>query len=276
MKPVTILGLGPAALLAAHACDEAGLPFRFVASRIEQSQISGAQFLHVPISEMTNALPDSHVRFTKLGTREGYAEKVYGDPNAPTSWDKYDGDYPAWSLQEVYGLLWLRYREEIERTEVRNVDWTYLRAYAKLGPVISTIPRQSVCCDGEHRFDWQAIGVVPTMLDSDGGRDNEVVYNGHEEIPWYRSSRLFGVEQTELAWGSIEDETFKLMTLVPAVREGYEVISYEPRKVIKPTTTNCTCWMKFDVLFAGRYGAWDKEQLTHHAYEATRDYLRTL
>src|SRR4051794_36471109 len=110
---VAVLGCGPAGLLSAHAAILGGCDV-LVYSIKQKSPMNGAQYLHSPIPELTSQDPDAIIRYAKVGTRAGYATKVYGHPEAPCSWDKFEeGPRPAWSLSDSYEELWSRYGDLI-------------------------------------------------------------------------------------------------------------------------------------------------------------------
>ncbi|HEY7420289.1 MAG TPA: hypothetical protein VH593_34240, partial [Ktedonobacteraceae bacterium] len=85
MIRAVVLGCGPAGLLAAHACSLNGADVRIFSLK-RPSYISGAQYLHQAIPGLSGA-PDGDIMITKVGTREGYAKKVYGNANKATSWE---------------------------------------------------------------------------------------------------------------------------------------------------------------------------------------------
>lgn len=124
-REVAIIGCGPAGLLAAHAavlCDYAPT---VLAARVEPSPTAPAVFIHRPIPDLCSAEPDAVVRFVKRGTSHGYAQKVYGDPEHPTSWEKFGAEaMPAWALAPVYGELWHLYSGAVRPRSAGPSSWT--------------------------------------------------------------------------------------------------------------------------------------------------------
>jgi hypothetical protein len=241
---VAVLGCGPAGLLAAHAAvlddhdvDILSIPIR--------SELPGTMYLHRSIPFITSAEPDATITYLKLGQREGYAAKVYKDPAAPCSWDKFKvGPAPAWNLREAYLTLWNLYRDRVTKQVISPLDVPFiLHEYER---VISTIPARQLCRKPYHRFRYAAVFVGSESL----AEPDNIVYSGLRDHAWYRTSNLFGHQATEYG------------RLLPGLRRG-----------IKPTETNCDCW-RGRVLRVGRFGTWNKNHLTHHAFEHTQDYLR--
>lgn len=238
MKAI-ILGCGPAGLMAAQACHLKGIEFDIFSIK-QKSPIFGAQFLHEPIPGMT-AEP-AQIVFHKVGTREGYATKVYGDPTAPCSWDEYeDGIRPGWSLMEVYNDLWEKFEDKINDLKINQATLSSLEE-READLYISAIPATTLC-GHKHRFAFKNIWVERYATGI--GSENTVVYNGHTTDPWYRSCQLFGDSSTEYS----------------DPREG------DAFQGVKPLWTDCHCrdmWRR-----VGRFGKWKKGVLTHHAFYQT-------
>src|SRR5215470_19138644 len=98
---VAVLGCGPAGLMAAYACTVEGLT-PHIYSKPNKSIIIGAQYLHLPIPNITLPEPEVEIKYVKVGTPEGYARKVYGNEAAPTSWDRFsEGLHKGWGLREA-------------------------------------------------------------------------------------------------------------------------------------------------------------------------------
>lgn len=256
---VAILGCGPSGLLAALAAEQVGAKkIRIISSKVK-SEIPGAVFLHKAIEGATDLAPQGEVNFAKIGNRGGYAHKVYGDSNAVCSWDEFpEGVRPAWSMAHAYHRLWMRYEDKIIDHYVEDeVVGLILGLYDM---VISTIPAQAICCDPDHRFEKAAIWTRPK--EQPQVQDNEIIYNGRIEDPWYRSSLLFGRGSTERA----------------AVK-GYDGSESSWRRAgwvkgFKPTKTDCDCWQDLPLWRVGRFGLWQKGVLAHHAYDQALNVMR--
>lgn len=238
---VAVLGCGPAGLLAAHAVSLEGLQPR-IFSMYRRSPIGGAQYLHAPIPELTGDEPDGYVTFVKDGTRDGYAKKVYGRPDAEVSWDLFEaGDHQVWNMRLAYDLLWQRYERHITDAQVHP---RHLDGLARLFPLtLSCIPAKTLCMlPGRHRFTDQLV-YISTGDEQAPPRDMTIVYNGELDIPWYRGSRIFNTPGVE--W--------------PEAPEGLAA-----HRIHKPLWTNCDCHP--DLVRLGRYGAWQKSLLIHDAF----------
>lgn len=248
MSEVAILGCGPAGLLAALATEQAGHEPVIYSYKIK-STMPGAQFLHKPIPGVTPERPDATVLFTKVGTREGYARKVYGRPTAPCSWDQFPaGLYGVWSMGKLYDALWERFESRINDVDC---DEQFLNALdARL--VLSTIPAIYLCCGQRHEFRSQEVFIRTRPSSSLRGRYwDHVEYNGTTWDPYYRRSYLFGRVSEEFGhWVS------------DSVRGE------------KPLGTDCDCRPSIKRL--GRFGQWRKGVLIHHAYHDAKGYVNAL
>lgn len=252
---VAILGCGPAGLLAAHAAQIRGAEWD-IYSRKMYSEIRGAQFLHRAIQGITDEEPDGQITFVHLGSRSGYARKIYGDPDAPCSWDVYSsGEHPAWSLVTAYSRLWEGYGPDVQDVEIDNdfLKWL-VNPSQKYDMIFSTVPLPVL---GGPVYDYVSQEVwIQQQLPEDveiprlwHGHD-VIIYNGWPEHRWYRCSNVFG-------WASTE---------FPAEVEG-------AIKIRKPLRTNCDAWS--NIIKVGRYGSWEKTGLVHHAFEEVMTRLDT-
>jgi hypothetical protein len=248
---VAVLGCGPAGLLAAHAVALAGHEPMIISEKAEPSKIPGAVYLHKPVPELTTHEPDAMIRFVKLGSREGYAFKVYGSRFSACSWDKFDeGEYPAWSLQNVYKQLWTRYHDRIAERRITGAE--DVRTLSEAFPlVISSIPAMTLCENDAHQFQskkvWHQDEAHRCVENYD---DPVIVYDGRigAGCDHYRTSMIFGEGATEYG------ELPKRQPRPNTVRSG-----------LKPLSNNCDCLP--DVLRVGRFGCWHRGVLSHHAFE---------
>lgn len=254
---VVILGCGPAGLLAAHGASLAldGQAEITIVSIKQKSVMAGAQFIHEEIPGID--VPGFAIQLLKLGTKEGYAQKVYGDPNHPCSWDNYDrGLVPAWPMKAIYEELWDRYEDKIidmkidrdvlDSIEDGNADY-----------LISSIPAPTLCRLEHHSFESSAVKIV-VWPESVAGA--VITYNGDPNYQEYRMSFMFGQMAMEYP---IHAELRSFWTL------GKKVVHVE-----KPQSNNCTCrdqWRR-----VGRYGRWQRGVLVHHAFQEVYDSLSML
>jgi hypothetical protein len=275
---VGILGCGPAGLAAAHAAAIAGYePVIF--SRKIKSTLYGSQYLHAPIPGMTS-LPPVEVRYRLLGQYSDYQAKVYGKPMPMVS-DEEDefrqsGSVvrPAWDIRQTYDALWNTYEPYIQDLEFgRFRDTSYvLHGMGRMVKVYSTIPRTLLCLyQLQHSFNhataWVA-GEAPDLgiefdfrfMDQRTGKanpSNTIYYDARAHWPWYKVSDTFGHKTIE--WPGYLEK--------PA---DYPTASL----VRKPLGTDCDCWPQITKL--GRYGAWDRSQLVHHAFGRVAEDLAAL
>jgi hypothetical protein len=249
---VAILGCGPAGLLAAESvAQHGGVPHIYSERRV-QSQMPGAIFLHEAIPSVTAQRPDEYVLFQKLGTKQGYARKVYGFPEAECSWDKFpEGRQPAWDLKEVYDRLWSRWSLDVREERIGPRELLGLDNSYEL--VISTIPPRSYCLDERHAFADRTVWIAPHHRDAcEQLGDPSIIYNGQDSDPYYRSSLLWGHGATE--YGNLTD-----------------AVSGVINKGVKPLWTDCDCFPR--VQRVGRFGKWQRGVLVHEAFWAVRGLM---
>lgn len=242
---VVVLGCGPAGLLAAHAARQAQLDTTIYSIK-KKSIMPGAQFLHEPIPDVTSAEPDATALFIKVGSKEGYAQKVYGDANAATSWDSYQaGERPIWSMGAAYDTLWDLYNGLIVDRNLTHVEIESIIQEDPDSLILSTIPAYLLCQVEYHTFKSKRVWIRTRQVNCGS---NAVVYNGNPLIGHYRVSDLFGWESHEF---------------------GHRV----ERAVVgeKPLFTDCDCHPEIQRL--GRFGTWSKGVLIHHAYKGAREAI---
>lgn len=244
-QPQVVLGCGPAGLLAAHGITMAGGK-PLIISKKAKSKILGAQFLHRAIPEITSHEPDGVIDFRKEGWAGKYAERIYGDRNHPTSWERYQsGPHPAWSMQAAYEVLWDRYESQVMDQEVTSDLLDEIEREFSLA--ISTIPAWILCGGTNgHAFPTVSVYILPwTPFGASDPKQNFIMYNGSSHpAEWYRTSRIFGHCSTESAKPFDE----------PGEQKGFKVLN-----------TDCDCRPK--IIRAGRFGEWRSGILTHHAFE---------
>jgi hypothetical protein len=249
---IAILGCGPAGLMAAHAVSLQGHePVIF--SRKEPSKMFGAMYLHSPIYGVNAPKPDFILSVMKVGSAKEYAEKVYGDPQHPVSFDKYHvGDVPGWDLTETYERLWEMCEDQIRDVELRPGNITDICHEFAL--VLSTVPAYVLChMNSVHEFHKKDIWVLH-------GIDGEAVlpepswllyYMGDPTVDWYRYTQLNKYQ----AWEYSKEPDGDLLRIPP----------FDLTTGVKPLGNNCDCY-RSNVRRLGRFGKWEKNVLTHHAF----------
>jgi hypothetical protein len=210
-------------------------------SRKQKSTIPGSQHLQAAIPGVTPHYPEYTVEFVRLGTAEGYAQKVYGDPTHPCGWESYRGVHPSWSVYNAYDLLWERYQDRIEEWEFQS-DYMDMAAMSELyDRIISTIPQPALCNSSDHFFEGVPYFIKKLEIPPDDHGREIVVWNGLENDLWYRWSILgerCSIESTQFMAGCIEG-----------------------RKAIY---SNCDCYS--ELIRVGRWAKWRHGVLLHHVY----------
>lgn len=254
-KTVAILGCGPAGLLAAQAAVHMDWN-PVIVSRKEKSVIHGAQFLHEPITNVTFKDPDGHVNIKKIGSRDQYATKVYGNVDAPVSWDQYEeGINPVWSMEQAYDVMWDRFGSTVVDREItRSLVEQYLTMY---DAVVSSIPLPALLSEGV--FEWQDVWITDTvprdMPPSSEHRNWFIEWDGNPEHEWYRKSYLFGNLSYEF---------------------GYKPSGFSTVQIRKPLWNANTNNSLPKMIRVGRYGEFLKGVLIHDAYHKTIEELSLL
>lgn len=260
IKPIAVLGSGPAGLMAAHAAAMRGAPVAVISQpggdgKALRSRLGGAQFLHEAIPMINDEdEPDTEITYRVEGSVEGYRRKVYGDdPNIPfvSMEGKQDGDTQlAWNLIKTYDALWEQFSISVENNLNRVGPMWVQEAEEKewFSAIISTIPAPALCRAHAgldptyHMFVSQEIKIHNETMRS--GIKDTVVYNGSDFASWYRTAVIFGVGSTEYG--------INVNPPLPTVTAR------------KPIRTNCDC--NPNVVRAGRFGTWTKGVLTHEAF----------
>lgn len=216
-------------------------------SRKVKSPIGGAQYLHEPIPGITKDSEAEAITFAKRGSEAIYAQKVYGDMSAETSWGQFEvGEYMVWNMRETYSRLWDEYESCILDEEITP---GMVEGLAKVMLVVSSIPKRAIC-PRPASYSWSSQPVwIQYGQDLEAPcRDMEIVYNGRKEPRWYRASNLFG-------WKGIE----------------YPCEVPDAVEITKPLRTNFPD--PAGVLCVGRYGRWEKGVLAHDGFRRTFDAL---
>lgn len=258
-KPlVAILGSGPSGLLVAHACAMNQVPF-VVFSPPGKSRLGGAQYSHIPIPGIHDVdQPEAMLTYIVRGDAETYQRKVYGRQKVPfvSFGNVKDGlEVPAWSLVNMYEQLWGLYSGNVVHHAVLPHRVKGLTKAFDI--VFSSAPLTHMCRGTEeegvgHQFRSQPVQLINDSLDQ-SLPDNTILYDGTEEHSYYRMSKIFGIGGTE--WGASSP--------TPPVKDL--------RTVSKPIWTNCDCHKK--VIRVGRFGTWQKGELTFHAFNRAVDVL---
>lgn len=258
---VAVLGCGPAGLAAVHAVRQAtaGEATTHVFSRKQVSPLYGAQYLHKPIPWLPDPVPTQDVSYVLQGDVEGYRLKVYGAEGyrmaEPSSVEVLPPLAPAWDIRATYRQLCDLYWPLVTETDVDAPGLRMLVEQGNYDLIVNTIPLQALCDEG-HPFQSQEIWAKGSTKElPETGTGGIVICNGRENPAWYRSSHIFGYSTLEWPHNYGRKPPVSGVALVR-----------------KPLRHKCTCWpwKETGMLFVGRYGAWRKGYLVHHAYEVVQ------
>lgn len=252
MREVAILGCGPAGLIAAHTVEQSGGTPVIISDK-RKSEIPGSQYLHEPIPGLTSVYPENTVQYVRMGTAEGYAEKVYGDAARYTGWDNYRALYPSWNVIKAYDALWDRYEPEIicwtmrTQEDIRHVADLYSR-------IISTLPQPVLCRNPNHKFEGVPYWIKPLPTpEVDRGHDI-VIYNGRLDDLWYRYSVLG--DRCSIETCTCPSDNW--------AAEGWIMGT-------KAVSNDCDCWSYIHRV--GRWAEWRHGVLLHHVYHKVKEIL---
>jgi hypothetical protein len=249
---VAVIGCGPAGLAAVHAA--AGLEAEVtLIAPVRQTPQEGRLLIQRPIPGINTGHPDGYIRQIVIGgTILDYRYKLYGDVNIQINGDILADGYHAWFHRMTYDKLWDRYifaaPIDIEDRLVTSPELAELHKEFDL--VVNTAPLRNLCYRG-HLFEGKSVWVTRETSYPDQP-DNTIIFNAYPDIPWVRSSLIFGEPVTE--W--------------PTDTSPHNATA---RIITKPIRTDCNCFPR--VLHTGRFGAWRNETWVDTAYYDTRSAL---
>lgn len=218
---------------------------------LAKSPIRGAILLHTPIPGITRTHPEAYIPQIVIGGNiDDYGRKIYGGTRVERGekhGDPFKRGFHTWSVPETYDLLWEHfYNRIIDMT----VDAFVLnRLIEAFDLVVNTAPAPQFCSDPTHEFISAEIDLTwETMVPNQ--RDNTIYYNADANVPWARSSSIFGSVVTEWVKGRAPEDAHRIW---------------------KPIRTTCDCFP--EVFRTGRYGAWDNLSWIETAYYGTRERI---
>lgn len=272
-RRVTVLGAGPAGLLAAYAAHRRhyevvvfSAPDVTSDGNVARSQLYGCQYLHAKLDGLYDGEgKGTMIEYQVHGSSDQYRRKVYGPSwDGGVSLDEYGPEHPhlAWNLRTAYDRLWRWAKSEDILVSCRLMAGNVAPIFNDRNNfVISSIPAPALCLKpGEHKFitqDIWAMGSTDTHQDMPfRAPHNTVVCNGEDAPRWYRAANVFGYSTLEWPGGPKPP-----IAGVAAVK--------------KPLSTDCDCWTQSKRwMRVGRYGKWQKGVLVHTAHQEVMEALR--
>lgn len=267
---VAVLGYGPAGLIAAKVLMDEGHDVEVIGAG-GKSIIGGAQYLHENVMNPHNTKPEGYIDFLKMGRRDLYAQKVYGDQSVDVSWDHYSGCVEAWALRPVYDQLWEFFADKLIHDTFNGISLGGLVNTERYEMIFSSIPASALCLfPSHHTFPRVNIALVPYSPVND--LQNVVLYSGRGCDPWYRTSCIFGEPWTEFGAAQVErlgQATYVFDDTFEDAEDGAH--QYPVHRGFKPMGTDCDCHP--EVVRIGRFGLWDRQILLHHVPAQVRAAL---
>lgn len=197
-------------------------------------------------------IPSATLKTHGVGTAREYAQKLYGNPNQRTSFpeqSRFDVVYDG-----MYALRWLweSFRNHIVQMTVTAP--MLLASHEAFDRVVSTVPLDVLYGTTIYKSVSAYIATAPADPTA-----AYVEYHGEFDNPLYRASAVFGREALEFIPGF--DATLHVLP------------DYQLHVVKKVIPARCLPNLGDNILFAGRYGAWDKTCLTHDVYHRVKEWL---
>lgn len=247
-----ILGAGPSGMMAAWACIQYGYDVSIYDQRsFDELSVGDNHGVFACWDNCDLYLSQkSVVRVGVIGAKglnieemeRRYALKVYGDEKVETSIGKYmEVDYrECYNHAEIYQQI----LDIVGRRKFIQQRFDGLRWPEECDLVICTLPAYLVA----READWpsETAYIIHSKAPAE---DAFMIYNINEYVDWYRCSAIFGFFSQEF---SFRPETDKRVVKVT--------------KVLPPPIHPRELFPSLNIIFTGRYGAWNKEMLTEDVY----------
>lgn len=261
---VAVLGSGPSGMFAAHAAVQSGVDEVVIFDRQPDiaRKTSGVFYIHDSCDLLLEGHTINQCVLGALGQSEQtvarkYGIKVYGKPIEKVSIVdvlKNRSTY-GYNSQQAMDRLWDLYKDNIEIQSFENYDEIADLLTKGFDKVISTIPAPNLFPGLIFNFEkaWMRVGKAPI-------NESFIFYSVSPVHKWYRASALFGTFVQEFPWSIPKKE-----------KDGYQI--FDIMKVID-IDNGGQLPEHPDILFAGRFGAWAKKELTHDVYYKTLEWLK--
>lgn len=257
---VAVLGSGPAGLFAALAALNNGCNVTIYSKDWQKPapESAGVFVLH---DSMDLPLESFFVREIAVGgTAADYAKKVYGDETVPTSFRPGNAIAYYYSGAKAIQLAWdiVSVSTGFRKKEVAGADLLLLSGLHQL--VVNTIPLPLLMPSRTWPYAEAQVKTGEAPAD-----ESFILQHANPSVPFYRCSAIGG--------------TFVMET--PLQPQGKTPIEFS-KKVRKVMPHNNGEFMEHikgalpNVVFTGRFGAWDKGKLSHSAFDDTVEAIHVV
>lgn len=278
-----IAGAGPAGLLAAWGLirEDPGADIQIMDRDISfhPERIFSLQYLHHPC-ELDTQIREFQLTYKVQGDAQALSASANNDEYRHAVGQLYNAKLDreitdenstrflwnspvlVWSLRDAYRVLATYFKDKMVP---RELTWQNIVAACSLyDVVISTIPLNKLFPDRTWpvRTGLIAMNWTPVPL-----QENTCVYDINYYTPWYRATQLDGGKATEFRNLKYTGDMMWLKEfMVPPLQKLYKV----ERGAALPAD------LPSNLLLTGRWGSWDPDKLTHHAFWDARHFVKVL
>lgn len=266
---VCVIGCGMSGLLAAKAVKDFDPNiYLMILDKSENaiSQQKGLHYLHdncglelkpYTVKNFVNVPTDSVESNNVL-----YSKKVWGSDNVlNNSLVNLPAKVEIYNFKEAFDILTKQFSKYV--VECNFNLGMIKKLQSEYDMIISTIPMPILF--PHISYGSEIVYIVDSLpLDMYEIKDFEVHYNLFPDVPWYRVSKIFGQEYTEIVGNFPRDNEFHFYKNFTPVKKIITQTEYDVKEVLQ----------KYGILLAGRWGCWNRKKLVHHVYSDVLDALK--
>lgn len=254
---VAVLGAGPAGLFAALAALNNGCRVTIYSKEWQRPgpEAAGVFVLH---DSMDLPLESFVVREIAVGgTAADYAKKVYGSETVPTSFRPGNGTAYYYSGKQAIQFAWdiVSISAEYRKKEIAGADLSLLAGQHQL--VVSTVPLPILMPSRVWPYAEAFVKQSKAPLE-----ESFILQHANPSVPFYRCSAVEGTFTMEFPPKYDDD---------PGLRKVRKVMPHDNAQFLEHIRGALP-----NVVYTGRFGAWDKGKLSHHAFDDTVEAIHAV